>query len=200
MWNERYGEPGFAYGTEPNDFLTATAERYLRPNGEILSLAEGEGRNAVFLARRGFRVTAVDGSAVGLDKARVLAEEHGVELQTVVADLGDFDLGIERWDGIVSIWCHLPSTLRERLHRSVVSALRPGGVFLLEAYTPDQLRYKTGGPPSAELLMTLAAVRHELAGLAFLEAEEMLREIHEGRYHGGMSAVLQVVARKPKAG
>ena len=197
MWNERYGEPGYAYGAEPNDFLAAAAGRYLRPRGEILSLAEGEGRNAVFLARLGYRVTAVDGSSVGLEKARALAAKRGVEVRTIVADLADFDPGLERWDGIVSIWCHLPSALRARVHRSVVAALRPGGVFLLEAYTPDQLAYKTGGPPTADLLMTLATVREELAGLEFLEAAETTREVHEGKYHDGMSAVLQVVARKP---
>jgi SAM-dependent methyltransferase len=197
MWNQRYSEPGFAYGTEPNDFLAATAERYLSANGEILCLAEGEGRNAVFLARLGFRVTGIDSSEVGLDKARKLAEQHGVDIRTIVADLGDYDLGVERWDGIVSIWCHMPSALRTRLHRSVVAALRPGGVLLLEAYTPKQLEYKTGGPPMVELMMTLAAVRAELAGLELLEAEEKLREVHEGKYHDGLSAVLQVVARKP---
>jgi SAM-dependent methyltransferase len=197
MWDQRYSEPGFAYGTEPNDFLAGNAERYLPPNGEILCLAEGEGRNAVFLAQHGFRVTGVDSSAVGLEKARKLAEEHGVHIRTVVADLGNFDLGVGRWDGIVSIWCHTPVDLRVRLHRSVVAALRPGGVLLLESYTPNQLEHKTGGPPTAELMMTLAAVREELAGLELLQAEEKLREIHEGKYHDGLSAVLQVVARKP---
>ncbi len=197
MWNQRYSEAGFVYGTEPNDFLAATAERYLPPKGEILCLAEGEGRNAVFLARLGFRVTGVDSSAVGLEKAQGLAEQHGVDIRTVVADLGDFDLGVERWDGIVSIWCHTPSALRARLHRSAVAALRPGGVLLLESYTPKQLEYKTGGPPTAELMMTLAAVREELDGLEFVDAEEKLREVHEGKYHHGLSAVLQIVARKP---
>jgi 2-polyprenyl-3-methyl-5-hydroxy-6-metoxy-1,4-benzoquinol methylase len=197
MWNQRYSEPGFAYGTEPNDFLAANAERYLPPNGEILCLAEGEGRNAVFLARLGLRVTGVDASAVGLDKARKLAEQHGVDIRTIVADLEDFDLGVERWDGIISIWCHTPSALRARLHRSVVAGLKPGGVLLLESYTPKQLEYKTGGPPMADLMMTLAAVQQELAGLELLYAEEKLREVHEGKYHDGVSAVLQVVARKP---
>jgi SAM-dependent methyltransferase len=197
MWDQRYSEPGFAYGTEPNDFLAANAERHLPAGGEILCLAEGEGRNAVFLARLGFQVTGVDSSAVGLDKARRLAAQNGVDLQTVVADLRDFDLGVARWDGIVSIWCHTPPDLRARLHRSVVAALRPGGVLLLEAYTPEQLAYKTGGPPTAELTMTLATARTELAGLDFLDAGERVREVHEGRYHDGTSAVLQVVARKP---
>ncbi len=197
MWDERYGEPGFVYGTEPNDFLAANAERFLRPGGDILCLAEGEGRNAVFLARLGFHVTGVDGSAVGLAKARRLAEQRGVAIQTVVADLADFDLGFERWDGIVSIWCHTPAALRQRLHRSAVAALRPRGVLLLESYTPKQLEYKTGGPPTADMMMTLAAVREELDGLEFLVAEEAVREVHEGKSHSGPSAVLQVIARKP---
>jgi SAM-dependent methyltransferase len=197
MWDQRYGEPGFAYGTEPNEFLAANAERYLPANGEVLCVAEGEGRNAVFLARRGFRVTGVDSSAVGLAKARGLAEQNGVAIETVVADLADFDLGDGRWDGIVSIWCHTPPTLRARLHRSMVTALRPGGVLLLESYTPKQLEYRTGGPASADWMMTLAAARDELAGLDLLQAEEKDREVHEGKYHDGLSAVLQVVARKP---
>ncbi len=199
MWNERYSEPGFAYGTEPNQFLAAHAERYLLPRGKVLCLAEGEGRNAVFLARLGFDVTGVDSSPVGLEKAQRLAEQHGVVIQTVAADLGEFELGVACWDGIISIWCHTPAELRRRLHRSVVAALRPGGVLLLEAYTPAQLGYDTGGPRAAELTMTLAAVREELAGLDLLDAAERLREVHEGKYHHGLSAVLQVVAQKPLA-
>jgi SAM-dependent methyltransferase len=197
MWDQRYSEPGFAYGTEPNDFLAANAERHVPAHGDVLCLAEGEGRNAVFLAGRGFRVTAVDGSAVGLQKAQALARERGVTIHTVVADLADFDLGVERWDGIVSIWCHTPPALRARLHRAVVAALRPGGVLLLESYTPKQLEYRTGGPPVAELMMTLAGAREELAGLELVQGEEKVREVHEGKYHRGSSAVLQVIARKP---
>ncbi|MEZ4364511.1 MAG: class I SAM-dependent methyltransferase [Kofleriaceae bacterium] len=195
MWDERYGEAGFAYGDAPNDFLAAQAAR-LPPGGAILSLAEGEGRNAVYLAGLGLRVTGVDASSVGLAKARELAAARGVTIETVVSDLADFDLGVDRWDGIVSIWCHTPAPLRARLHRAAVAALRPGGVFILEAYTPKQLEYKTGGPRTAELLMSLGALREELAGLELLHAEETVREVHEGRYHDGMSAVVQVVARR----
>jgi SAM-dependent methyltransferase len=197
MWDERYSGYGYFYGTEPNDFLAVKAPRFLPTGGEILSLAEGEGRNAVYLAKLGFRVTGVDGSAVGLEKARKLAEERGLDVRTIVSDLADFDFGSERWDGIVSIWCHTPSALRTRLHRSVVRALKPGGVLLLESYTPQQLEYKTGGPPTVDMLMTLAGAREELAGLEFIEAEEKVRNVQEGNNHSGLSAVLEIVARKP---
>lgn len=196
MWDERFGQPGFAYGTDPNDFLVE-ATRFLPSGGEVLSLGEGEGRNAVYLAGRGFRVTGVDGSAVGLEKARSLAREHGVTLETVVADLGTYALGTARWDGIVSIWCHTPSALRRRLHRAVVDALRPRGVFVLEAYTPDQLRHRTGGPRDVDLLLSLAQAREELAGLDWLVARETEREVHEGAHHTGLSAVVQLVGRRP---
>lgn len=196
MWDQRFSAPGFVYGTEPNDFLVANAARYLPAHGHILSLAEGEGRNAVYLAGLGFHVTGVDSSAVGLAKARQLAEQRGVTIETIVSDLGAFDLGVERWDGVVSIWAHTLAELRGRVHRAVVAALKPGGTFLLEAYTPQQLQYKTGGPPTIDLLMTLAAVRIELDGLELLHAEETVREVREGSHHHGPSAVLQIVARK----
>ncbi len=198
FWDERFSEPGFAYGTEPNDFLASNAERYFPPKGEVVSLGEGEGRNALFLARLGFHVTGVDASRVGMEKTRALAEKNGLHVHTVVTDLADYDLGTSRWDAIVSIWCHTEPKLRARLHRAVVGALKPGGVFLLEAYTPKQLEHQTGGPKSVELLMTLDAVRAELAGLEILVGEEKLREVHEGKYHEGTSAVLQLIARKAK--
>ena len=197
MWDQRYAQPGFAYGTEPNDFLVASARRFLPHDGEVLSLGEGEGRNAVYLAGLGFRVKEMDGSSVGLAKARAFAGQKGVSIETVVADLAEYPLGVARWDGIISIWCHTPSDLRRRLHRSVVAALRPGGVLVLESYTPDQLQYQTGGPRSADLLLSLTVACEELAGLELVVAEERLREVHEGTHHQGMSAVLQVVARKP---
>ncbi len=194
MWDERYSEPGFAYGTEPNDFLRERAAQ-LQP-GRTLSLAEGEGRNAVFLAGLGHEVTAVDASAVGLDKARQLAAERGLDIDTRVADLAAFEIEAGGWDNIVSIFCHLPPEVRRRLHRAVVAGLRPGGMLLLEAYTPAQIALGTGGPPVAELTMTLGALREELAGLNFLHAAEREREVIEGRYHTGRAAVVQVLARK----
>lgn len=193
MWDQRYAEAGFAYGTEPNDFLRSVEGRL---RGEVLCLGEGEGRNAVWLAGRGLSVTAVDQSSVGLAKARELAAERGVVIDTAVADLAVFDLGEARWDGIVSIWCHLPAPLRAALHRRVVRALRPGGVFVLEAYTPAQLAFGTGGPRVVDLLVPPEVLATELEGLS-LEVRATEREVHEGKYHDGRSAVVQVLGVKP---
>ena len=196
-WDERYAGEGFYYGTQPNEFLRDQAAA-LPPGQPVLCLAEGEGRNAAFLAERGFDVTAVDQSSVGLEKAMALAVQRGVRISTVVADLADWNLDRPGgWGGIVSIWCHLPSALRRRVHRQVSAALQPGGVLILEAYTPEQLKFRTGGPADPDLMPTLAQLRGELAGLSFEIAQEHQREVHEGRGHEGLSAVVQVVARRP---
>lgn len=196
MWDQRYSEPGFAYGEAPNDFLAAQAARL---SGPVLCLAEGEGRNAVFLARRGLSVRAVDQSAVGLQKAAALAAAHGTAIETQTCDLADLEIAPESWGGVVSIWCHVPPPLRQALHRRVVAGLRPGGVLILEAYTPDQVALGTGGPPVPALCMTLSALRQELAGLDLVVAQELRRDIQEGKYHRGLSAVVQIVATKPSA-
>jgi len=195
MWDQRYGEEGFAYGTEPNDFLVEVADQI--PPGDVLCLAEGEGRNAVFLAARGHAVTAVDLSAVGLAKAERLAAEKGVRIETVVASLADYQPHEGRYSGIVSIWAHVPPDVRRTLHQHCVRGLRPGGVFVLEAYTPAQVGRGTGGPQVPELTMSEAGLRDELAGLEIVRCQELVRHVAEGKYHQGESAVVQVVARRP---
>lgn len=195
MWDQRYATDEFVYGVEPNVFLRSVADRL--PRGRALCLAEGEGRNAVYLAGLGQQVLAVDASAVGLAKARRLAQSRGVRLETRVADLAHFPIEAGHWDVIVSIFCHLPPAIRLPLHRQVVAGLRPGGMLVLEAYTPAQLTLKTGGPPTAALMMRLAELRHELAGLHFLHAAELEREVLEGRLHTGRGAVVQLLAVKP---
>lgn len=196
MWDERYSEEGFAYGAEPNDFLASVADA-IPAGGRVLCLAEGEGRNAVFLAGRGYRVVAMDQSPVGLEKAKRLAREKGTEIETVAANLADFRIEPGAWDGIVSIWGHLPPALRRSVHAAAAAGLRPGGVFVLEAYTPAQIPFGTGGPPMPELLMTADGLREELEGLTFERLEEIERDVHEGKYHTGRSAVVQVLARRP---
>ena len=194
MWDERYSQPGFVYGTEPNEFLATVAGQI--PDGPVLCLAEGQGRNAVFLAGLGHRVVAVDQSAAGLAKAQELAERRGVAIETVQADLAEFPIEPGAWSGIVSIFCHLPAAIRAPLHRAVVRGLRPGGAFILEAYTPAQIGRGTGGPQELDLLATLATLSAELAGLEFSHAVEADREVREGRYHTGRAAVVQLVGHR----
>lgn len=198
MWDQRYSEDGFAYGTNPNDFLKSEYAR-IPSGGRVLCLAEGEGRNAIFLAKQGYDVTAIDQSAVGLEKAQKLAADHNVQLTTIVADLATYDLGHHCWDGIISISAHVPPTLRAQIHQQVVHSLKHKGVFILEAYTEQQLKTSgIGGPPphNKELFMSLKALRAELQGLEFLVAEEVIRHISEGKHHQGESAVVQVIAGK----
>ncbi len=198
MWDERYQQSDYAYGSEANDFLKAEYAR-IPAGGRVLCLAEGQGRNAVFLARQGYAVTALDQSPVGLQRARELARARGVSIETIVADLADYDLGHAAWDGIVSIFGHTPPPVRQRVHCAVPEALKAGGAYLLESYTPRQLDMPgTGGPPPerCDWLMELAVLQQELAGLDFSIGREIDRTVNEGRYHHGLSAVVQVVATK----
>jgi SAM-dependent methyltransferase len=196
-WDERYSAPGFAYGTEPNDFLASVADRL--PRGPVLTIGEGEGRNAAFLAGLGHEVLAVDQSEVGLTKARRLAEERGVRVQTQQADLRDYPIRPGAWAGIVSIFCHLPPAVRVPLYAAVARGLRPGGVFVLEAYTPRQFGRGTGGPPTPEMMVSLEDLRNELSGLEFVHARELEREVREGTYHTGLASVVQLLAQRTAA-
>jgi SAM-dependent methyltransferase len=195
MWEERYAAETYVYGTDPNDFLRANIDAL--PSGTVLCVADGEGRNGVFVASTGRAVTSIDLTSSGVDKTRRLAQVQGVAVTAVQADLAVHDIGVDAWDGVVSIFAHMPPPVRRDLHRRIVAALRPGGVLLLEAYTPDQIGRGTGGPPVAEMTMMLAGLRDELDGLEFVHAVEMLREVHEGPGHTGLGAVVQVIARKP---
>lgn len=194
FWNNRFAVSQYVYGETPNAFVAEMASKI--PVGPVLCLAEGEGRNAVHLATLGHRVTAVDQSEAGLAKARRLAAARGVEIETVHADLLSFTIEPGVWAGIIATFAHLPPAIRYNVHAQAVRGLRPGGVFILEAYTPAQLVFDTGGPKSPELLMTLASLRDELAGLELLIGREIEREVIEGDGHTGRGAVVQILARR----
>ncbi|HVU35078.1 MAG TPA: methyltransferase domain-containing protein [Opitutaceae bacterium] len=197
-WDERYATTNYVYGTEPNDFAAAMAKR-VPAAGPVLCLAEGEGRNAVFFAARGHPTTAIDASATGLLKAQALAAARGVTITTVPVDLAEYAIEPASWAGIIATWAHLPAPLRRQLHAQVVQGLQPGGVYILEAYTPAQLAFGTGGPKDPALCMTLADLRGELAGLEFIVGRECERDVREGTGHTGRGAVVQVCARRPAA-
>lgn len=192
FWDDRFRGDTYAYGKEPNDFLREEAHRI--PPGPVLCIGEGEGRNAVHLAALGHAVTALDLSREGLRKAERLAAERGVTLTTVHADLSTYAPTANDYAGVVAIWCHLPSEVRARVHGWIHRALRPGGVFLLEAYTPAQIPLGTGGPKDASMLMTRAELEREIAPLEIVVGREVRREVHEGPFHDGLSETVQLVA------
>ncbi|MBI3885303.1 MAG: class I SAM-dependent methyltransferase [Opitutae bacterium] len=193
MWDQRYQGDEFAYGTEPNSFLQQNAGLLAGP---VLCLAEGEGRNAVFLASLGLDVLGVDGSAVGLAKARKLAAAKGVVIRTEVADLATYAPPENFFGSVVSIWAHLPGRLRQRLHRLAEHSLRPGGIVLLEAYAKAQFARTTGGPGDLDRLMAREEIEQEFPQCEPILSREIEREVVEGKYHTGLASVVQFIAKK----
>lgn len=193
-WDERYDTLEYVYGKEPNQFLASVANKI--PKGRVLCLGEGEGRNAVYLAKMDYDVTAVDASKVGLEKAHILAEEYSASINTIVSDLEEYQIAKDSWHGIVSIFCHIPKLFRSRLHQDCVNGLKTGGIFIMEAYSPNQLKYCTGGPKVPELLYDLKEIKSELKDLHFEIAREIVREVYEGTLHKGLGSVVQIMAVK----
>lgn len=195
FWNQRYATDELAYGEAPNEFLAQMADR-LPTGGRALDIGAGEGRNALFLASRGFDVIAMDQSEVGMQKAQQLARDRGLSLHTQVVDLQEFDAEHDSFDVISSIFVHLPRALRAAVHQRVPSWLKPGGVFLLEAYAPDQIERSTGGPKDPSLLAPLEVILGELGGLKIERQAALIRNVCEGRFHSGEASVIQILARK----
>ncbi len=195
FWDQRYSNEGLVYGDLPNEFL-AGIETLLPKSGCALDIGAGEGRNALFLASRGLDVLAVDQSTVGMQKAECRAQERGLKLQTRVVDLADFEARIESLHVISSIFVHLPRVLRAAVHSKVRSWLAPGGVFVLEAYGPDQLSRTTGGPKDPDMLAPLSDILHELHGLEIVHQAALVRNVVEGSFHTGEASVVQVIARR----
>lgn len=193
FWNRRYASSNYLYGTEPNSFL---AEHCSLISGPVLSLSEGEGRNAVFLASRGLEVVGVDISRVALEKAKTLSESRGVEIKTIVADLANFEPDESYFGSVISISAHLPSTVRSRLYPLIEKALRPNGIIVLESYSENQLSRTTGGPKDADMLMTVDKLRREFPNFETVLLREIEREVSEGEGHKGMASVVQFIARK----
>jgi SAM-dependent methyltransferase len=195
-WNERYDRADYWFGTAPNAFLAAQ-RRLFRPGMSVLAVADGEGRNGVFLAECGADVLSIDASPVALDKARRLAAERGVALRAELADLATWPWPEARFDAVVAIFIQFaPPDLRARLFDGMKRALKPGGLLLLQGYRPEQLAYGTGGPLHAENMYTADLLRRAFGDMEILHLAEHDSEIREGIGHNGMSALVDLVARK----
>ncbi len=199
MWNRRFGGTGYLFGTEPNTWLKRHAGLWA-PGQRVLAVADGEGRNSVWLAQQGLRVEAFDIAEAGLAKARALAARHGVAPRFVHADVDGYAWPREAFDGVAAIFVQFASPpVRQRLFARIVDALAPGGWLLLQGYTPRQLDHGTGGPPQVEHLYTAELLRQAFAdSLVITELVEYEDELAEGSGHAGRSALIGLVARKPR--
>ena len=196
IWNQRFSGKEHYYGLEANDFLKA-ASAHIPKGSSVISLGEGEGRNSVFLAEQGHRVTAVDIAISGLKKTAELATKRGVKVLTEHADLSAYELAEGAWGAVINIFCHLPKSARQHVHQQVKKGLQAGGVFIFECYSTEQLAFGTGGPKDINLLYTAEELQQDFAELEILHLAKVEREIHEGQGHTGMSSVIQFIARKP---
>jgi SAM-dependent methyltransferase len=195
-WAQRFSAPGYLFGKEPNAFLKAQAHR-LRPGQSALSIADGEGRNGVWLAEQGLDVLAIDITPAALAKARALAAERGARLRTEVADITSWKWPTGAFDVVAAIFIQvvLPAE-RAGFFANIKGALRPGGILLMQSYRPEQLNYRTGGPPDIERLYTRAMLEEAFGDMSRLEIREHDSVISEGTAHVGMSALIDLVATK----
>ena len=199
FWDERYATDEYLFGTAPNAFLAREVHR-LVPGSKVLAIADGEGRNSVFLAQHGHRVVATDVSERALDKARALAERRGVEVEYRRVDLAGWEWPESAFDAVVGIFIQFAGPeLREQMFEGIHRSLKPGGLLLLEGYREEQLVYGTGGPPNIEKLYTEDGLRRAFSAWEIELLEAYDAEIDEGRGHSGKSALIDLIARKRNA-
>lgn len=198
-WNERYSNKEFAYGEEPNKYLKKELDKLKA--GTILFPAEGEGRNAVYAAKMGWKVFAFDISAEGKNKAMQLAVTNNVKIDYEVGELDSINYGAEKFDAIGLIYAHFPAAIKSRYHTILDKYLRKGGVVIFEAFSKKHLDYlqkdeKVGGPKDIESLFSIEEIKVDFPNYDFEELEETEIELNEGLFHNGKGSVIRFVGRK----
>jgi len=198
-WNERYSNPEYAYGTEPNDFLKEQLAKL--PVGKILFPAEGEGRNAVYAATLGWDVSAFDISAAGRKKAEQLAAHNNVNIDYQVGELQTLDFKTNEYDAIALIYAHFPAEIKSAYHKLLNNYLRKGGVIIFEAFSKKHLEYrqkneKVGGPADLAALFSIEELQFDFKNYEIIELVETEVELNEGLYHNGVGSVIRFVGRK----
>jgi cyclopropane fatty-acyl-phospholipid synthase-like methyltransferase len=195
VWDERFSQAEPVYGLVPNGFLQAEVTR-LTPGMKVFVPADGYGRNGVWLAQQGFQVHTVDLSAVGVERARKAAQAAGVEMTMEAADLAAWNWPVAEYDAVASIFLHVPPEPRAKIHKSMLGALKPGGIIIFQAFSPAQLRYTSGGPKQVDLLYSAETLREDFRGAEVLLLEEKEVVLNEGRMHSGPGRVVQAIFRK----
>jgi ubiquinone/menaquinone biosynthesis C-methylase UbiE len=195
LWDERYGAPDYAFGTEPNHFFKLQIDQ-IKP-GKILMVAEGEGRNAVYAASKGWEVYAFDSSAEGRKKAMELAENKAVKIEYSLSDVEEVKYNENYFDAIGFIYIHLPEDRRKYLYNRMLNYLKPGGLLILECFSKDQLNYQSGGPKDVSMLLSEADLEKDFEGMEIIALKREVTFLQEGSYHQGEASVVRCMARKP---
>jgi SAM-dependent methyltransferase len=197
MWDKRFDTAHYVYGKEPSRFLKLNA-KLLQAGQTVLAIADGEGRNSVFMAELGMTVTAMDGSSKGLEKACRLAQNRGVRVDFRLADLRDWDWDATGYDVVAAIFIQFADpAFRAEIFDGIERTLKPGGLLMLHGYTLGQIELGTGGPPVPELLYTREMLEERFGGWDMVRLEEYEAELDEGPGHSGLSALIDLIARRP---
>lgn len=194
FWNERYSEKDYAYGEEPNAFLAEQIGKL--PAGNIIIPAEGEGRNAVYAASLGWKVSAFDTSDAGKTKALLLADKKGVTIDYNVDDAVSIFYPNNSADIVAFIFAHFPPSVRKQIHQKAIQWIKPGGKIILEAFNPKQLNNQSGGPKELSMLYTEEMIRNDFEGLDIELLQSVQKSLNEGKYHEGIADVIQFVGSK----
>lgn len=199
FWNERFDKEEFIFGKEPNEYLVEQSKQHLKPGDRVLCIADGEGRNGVWLAKQGMQVVGFDASDIALKKAKRFAQENKVDVEYAFSDTDSYSWPKNAYDAVIGIFIQFADpAMRERIFQKTYETLKPGGVFILQGYTPKQLEYKTGGPSLIEHLYTEELIRELAKDFSILELRSYEKVLSEGARHEGMSALLGLVAQKPR--
>ncbi len=194
MWDQRYAESEYVYGTNPNEFFKKELDN-LTP-GKLLLPAEGEGRNAVYAAEKGWIVSAFDQSEEGRKKAQLLAASRDVTIDYKIRDLEALDYTPGHFDAIALVFVHTSSLKRKVIHRNLIKFLKPGGTLILIGYSKEQLQYNSGGPKEESMLFSLEELKEDFADMQIHSIEHLEKEIEEGEFHRGKSSIIKMVALK----
>lgn len=200
MWNSRYSSPEYAYGTTPNAFFESVIEK-ITPESEVLFPAEGEGRNAVYAAKNGLKVTAFDTSIEGRKKALKLAEKENVKINYQVGDLFDLDIIDKKFDAAVLIFAHFPPSILSKYHQKIGDIIKPNGLIILEGFSKNHLKFreenpKIGGPNIADMLFSKESIAADFPDFEAIQLEEVEVALTEGKFHNGVGSVIRFIGKK----